>query len=274
MIDLLQEMISGRRMTIGMVHTLPLPGSYDDRFSMQEIVDRAVADAQVLERTGFDALVVENQNDGPLTDDAMDAQRIAALTYVCSRVMDSVSIPVGIDACGDQIAAIAIASVVGASFVRLSYMVDVRVSARGIVLPNGARAAMYRKRIGADDVKIFADIQVKHSFPLVREITLEDSARWAVSSRADALIVTGAQTGVSAQISDFVRVRTAVSIPVVAGSGVTVKNLTDHYEACDGCIVGSALKKDGNLMNPVDEMKARDFMLAVSNWKKLSGETR
>ena len=108
----------------------------------------------------------------------------------------------------------------------------------------------------------------------MREITLEDSARWAVSSRADALIVTGAQTGVSAQISDFVRVRTAVSIPVVAGSGVTVKNLADHYEACDGCIVGSALKKDGNLMNPVDEMKARDFMLAVSDWKKLSGETR
>ena len=120
MIDLVQEMTNGRRMTIGMVHTLPLPGSYDDRFSMQEIVDRAVADAQVLERTGFDALVVENQNDGPLTDDAMDAQRIAALTYVCSRVMDSVSIPVGIDACGDQIAAISIASVVGASFVRLS----------------------------------------------------------------------------------------------------------------------------------------------------------
>jgi predicted TIM-barrel enzyme len=36
------------------------------------------------------------------------------------------------------------------------------------------------------------------------------------------------------------------------GSGVTVQNAPDYLEAADGFIVGSSLKKDGKLANPVD----------------------
>jgi uncharacterized protein len=50
------EAIPGlRRVLIGMVHLLPLPGSPRWGGSMEEVVERAVADARALEAGGFHA---------------------------------------------------------------------------------------------------------------------------------------------------------------------------------------------------------------------------
>lgn len=266
--DIVERMKRGERLSIGMIHTLPLPGSYDDKYSMKQIVDRAISEAKILESAGFDAVIVENQNDGPLAEGSFDTRKIAAMTIICNKVIENINIPVGIDTCGNQGAAIAIASITGASFVRLSNMVDIRAGSRGITFPNGADMAMYRKRINALNVKIFADIQVKHTYPVIKEISLEESAKWVMANKADVIIVTGAETGKAAEISEFARVKNIVSIPVIAGSGVSIGNVARHYDVCDGCIVGSALKEEGNLMNPVKEELAYSFISSVNEWKR------
>ena len=63
--NIVDRMKAGEKISIGMVHTLPLPGSYRGKYTMEEIVERAVSDARILEAAGFDAIVVENLNDGP-----------------------------------------------------------------------------------------------------------------------------------------------------------------------------------------------------------------
>ncbi len=261
--DIVDRMRSGERISIGMVHTLPLPGSYRGQYSMEEIIDRAVADAQALENAGFDAIIVENLNDGPHEDGSMDVRKVAALARICTKVRESVRIPIGIDSCGEQTAGFGIGIVTGISFIRLSYMVDIRVGARGIILPNGGNAVMLRRRLGADEIRIFADIQVKHTYPLLDSISLEESAKWAISNMADALIVTGAETGRAASIEDLKKVKHISTVPVVAGSGVTAENVAEQYAACDGAIIGSSLKRSRNVMDPIDAELAKEFMRAV-----------
>lgn len=261
--NIVDRMKAGEKISIGMVHTLPLPGSYRGKYTMEEIVERAVSDARILEAAGFDAIVVENLNDGPYEDGSMDARKTAALAVVCSKVRESVKIPIGIDSCGEQTAGFGIGCVTGISFIRLSYMVDVRVGARGIVLPNAGNAVMLRRRLNAEEIKIFADIQVKHTYPLLDCIPLEESAKWAISNMADALIVTGAETGRAASLADLEKVKRVSSIPVIAGSGVTAQNVAEQYAVCDGAIIGSSLKVTHNVMDPIDEKLAREFMLAV-----------
>lgn len=261
--DIVERMKAGEKISIGMVHTQPLPGSFRHELPVEEIVKLAVSDAEILERAGFDAIIVENVNDAPYGADPMSRQKVAAMARICTKVRDAVSIPVGIDACGDQLAGFDIGSMTGITFIRQSYMVDIAVTSRGLCFPSGGEAVLHRKRIGAENIKIFADIQVKHSYPLLPQIPLETSANWAVSAGADVLIVTGAETGKETSVDALRRVRSAAAVPVVAGSGVTARNVGEQYAVCDGAIIGSSLKRDRRLTSPIDPQLAEQFVAAV-----------
>ncbi len=262
--DIVERMKRGEKISIGMVHTLPLPGTYGNTCGMEQIIDRAVQDAVTLEKAGFDALIVENVNDAPYSKEGMTVQQIAAMAVITKKVREAVSIDVGIDACGNSIAGIEIANIVGGvSFVRIPAFVDVRVGMTGIDIPNGGQAVLKRMEIHAEQVKIFADIQVKHTYPLCEAIPIEQSAVWAMASHADALIVTGITTGAETPLETISRVKKVAKIPVVVGSGISVKNVRAQYEICDGAIVGSSLKENGDLCNPVVAQKAAAFVAAA-----------
>ena len=262
--NIVERMKNGEKISIGMVHTLPLPGTYENQCSMEEIIDRAVADAKTLERAGFDALIVENVNDAPFTSQGMTAQQIAAMAIITHKVRDAVSIDVGIDACGNSIAGIEIANIVGGvSFVRIPAFVDVRVSMNGIDIPNGGQAVLKRKEINAPQIKIFADIQVKHTYPLCSEISIEQSAVWAAANYADALIVTGITTGAETPLETIRRVKQVTDLPIVVGSGPKKQNICEQYRLCDGAIIGSSLKENGDLRNPVDFQRATELIKAA-----------
>lgn len=267
--NIVERMKQGEKISIGMVHTLPLPGTYENSCGMEKIISRAVADAVTLEEAGFDALIVENVNDAPYSKEGMTVQQIAAMAIITKKVREAVSIDVGIDACGNQIAGIEIANIVGGvSFVRIPAFVDVRVGMTGIDLPNGAEAVLKRMAVHAEQVQIFADIQVKHTYGLCEAISIEQSAAWAVAGHADTIIVTGITTGAETPLETISRVKKVVNIPVVVGSGASVKNVGEQYQICDGAIVGSCLKENGNLRNPVVAGRAAEFIAAA---KKVGG---
>jgi predicted TIM-barrel enzyme len=80
---------------------------------------------------------------------------------------------------------------------------------------------------------------------------------------ADAVIVTGTATGAAASRED-VRLAARVSrVPVYVGSGVTDANIDSFLPAAAGVIVGSWLKVDGKIANPVDPVRVRRLRAKV-----------
>ena len=53
------NLTGGRKLLIGMIHCLPLPGTYGATATIDEVIARAVSDAKALERVGFDAVMIE-----------------------------------------------------------------------------------------------------------------------------------------------------------------------------------------------------------------------
>lgn len=242
----------GKQFILGMVHCLPLPGTPKFDGDMARLIEQAVADAQTLERSGVDAVIVENMGDDPFGIE-LDVAQSTALAVVAALVKQAVAIPVGIDAAlNDYKTSISIAHAIGGDFVRLPVFVDT-VDFYGCgTVPPCARAAMYyRKAIGAERVRVFADIQVKHTHMTLPSVTIEDSARAAEACGADALIVTGSRIGVETPIDMIRRAKKVVGIPVIAGSGVNTANIADQLSIADGAIVGSSLKEGGVITNPV-----------------------
>lgn len=86
---------------------------------------------------------------------------------------------------------------------------------------------------------------------------------------ADALIVSGPRTGAEPELEDLTKVNKAVpDRPVFVGSGVNMENVSKLLKHADGAIVGTSLKLDGVVGNPVDVKCVKALMAAVKSlWR-------
>ncbi|HLK59697.1 MAG TPA: BtpA/SgcQ family protein, partial [Chthonomonadaceae bacterium] len=129
----LGEEFWGRKPLIGMVHLPPLPGSpRDEGQGMETILKQAVADTQALEAGGADAVMVENFFDAPFAKDSLPPHTIAALTRAVAAVREATRLPIGVNALrNDARAALAVAHICGAQFVRINIYVGAAVTDQG-----------------------------------------------------------------------------------------------------------------------------------------------
>ena len=241
----MSDIFKTEKPVIGMIHLRALPGTPGYDGDLKRITDEALASARLLDEGGVDAVMIENFFDVPFKT-KMETAQISALAAVSALVKSEISVPLGIDAAFcDHEAAISTALAAGADFVRLAVFVDTVVGPSGIMNPCSADALRYRKTIGADNVKILADVQVKYTHMLSPAVSLEESAVNAEASGADGIIVTGRHTGGETPLESLERVKKAVGIPVVIGSGFKIENAMEQLEVADGAIVGTSLNTDG-----------------------------
>ena len=81
---------------------------------------------------------------------------------------------------------------------------------------------------------------------------------------ADALVVSGKVTGDATSIGDVKRVRSAVpTVPILVGSGVTADSVAELLSVAEGVIVGTFVKRDGSVRQPVDPERVRRLCAAA-----------
>lgn len=236
----------GPRAVFGMVHLLPLPGAPLYRGSIDEVIDAAMADARAIAEGGCDGMVFENFGDRPFFKSAVPAETIACMTRVIAVVVREVTLPFGVNVLrNDARGALAVAAATGAAFVRVNVHTGAMVTDQGIVEGDAAATLRLRASI-APDVAIFADHLVKHASPLGAADAVQAARDLRLRGLADALIVSGIETGSPADPASLRRVREAVDAPLLVGSGLTAENAADYADA-DGAIAGTALKVEGRV---------------------------
>jgi membrane complex biogenesis BtpA family protein len=240
-----RDLFPAARAIIGVIHLPALPG-YPDSPGIAACIDKALADLEALEAGGADGVLVENEYDRPHMLLAA-RETIACMTRITSEVAAAARrCVVGIEILiNDPEASLAVARASGARFIRTDYFTDPMERAEyGGAMKIDAPAVMaYRDHIGAGDVMIFADIQVKYARLMV-PLSLDESARIAFDAGADAVIVSGDATGDPARVPDLVLAKQgAGDRPVLIGSGLDAANAPDLLAPCDGAVIGTALKE-------------------------------
>lgn len=87
--------------------------------------------------------------------------------------------------------------------------------------------------------------------------------------RCNAVVVTGAGTGIDTDMGKIRRFRDALgNFPLFVGAGLTVESCEEQLMVADGAIVGSWFKKDGKTDNLVDPERVRRFMRVVKEVRK------
>jgi len=220
---------------------------------LEAVIRSAVNDARAYERGGADALFIENFGDVPFTKASVGPETVAAMTAAGRAVRAAVKLPLGFNVLrNDALAALALCAACAGSFIRVNVHTGAMLTDQGLIEGNAFDTLRYRHRV-CPGVQIFADVHVKHAVPL-GNWNIADSARDTIErGLADALIVSGAGTGLAADLADVERVRSACpEAKILLGSGVTLANARDFLPLADGFIVGTSLKAGGKLANPVD----------------------
>ena len=249
----MKALFGAPRALIGMIHVGALPGSPASAQPLDELVETAVAEARLLRQAGFSAVMIENMHDRPYPRGAAAPETVAAMTAIGRAVRGEVPLPLGVQVlAGANREALAVALASGGSFIRAEGFVFAHVADEGLIQADAAELLRTRRALGAEAIRVFADVKKKHSaHAITSDVSLADTARAAEFFLADGVIVTGTATGRAAAARDVAEAAGAVSIPTLVGSGVTPGNLGE-FAAADGFIVGSFLKRDGLWSNAMD----------------------
>ncbi len=259
-----RQVFGTARPVIGMVHLGALPGTplYDVEGGIERLVADARADLAALQAAGFDAVMFGNENDRPYEFD-VDRASTATMAHIIGRLRADIRVPFGVNVLWDPMSTVALAAATGAAFVR-EIFTGTYASDMGPWTPDAGQAMRYRDRLGRRDCLMLYNVSAEFADSLDRR-PLPDRARSAVfSSIPDAVLVSGQITGEAAALSDLESVKAVLpNTPVMANTGVKHDTVADVLRVADGCVVGSALKVDGNTWNPVDPARAADFMARV-----------
>lgn len=247
-----------------MIHLPPLP-DYTASPGIDAIVAAALEDLEALAAAGCDGVLIENEYDRPHRVKAAPATIDAMRQVTRALVGRNSGLRVGCEILlHDPQASLRVACDSGADFVRTDYFVD-RMAREEYgefhIDPEGL--IDYRHEIGADDIAILADLQVKYA-TMLEPRSIAESAALASRHGADAVVVTGDATGDAPMPAVAAEAARGASVPVLIGSGFDVENAATLLDVADGAIVGSSLMR----ARRVDTASAKALMDRVRQLRK------
>jgi hypothetical protein len=249
---------------IGVIHLLPLPTSPRWGGSLKAVFDRAEQEAVALASGGVDGIMIENFFDAPFPKSQVDPAVVSAMTLVVQRVMQLVTLPMGLNVLrNDARSAMAVASCSQAQFIRVNVLTGVMATDQGLIEGQAHELLRYRRELGSD-VKILADVLVKHARPLGSPNLTTAVQETIERGLADGVILSGWATGSPPSLEDLeLASAAAAGTPVFIGSGASWENIPQLIQAADGAIVSSSLKRRGQIEQPIDPIRVSQFVEAM-----------
>ena len=215
-------------------------------------------DRDVLLDAGFDAISISNEGDRPYLT-SVPVETVALITYLASELTRDLEIPVGCGVLIDPRASLAVARAIGARFIRITYAVE--AGAFGIVVQSPGELLRFRREIGAEDVELVVNYSAHFASSVDTRPITEIARTYSALSQPDAIQVHGSGAGVMPVLDDVKAIRETVpDVPVLVASGVGEDRVGEVLADADGIIVGTSLKRDGYIFNPVDPERAKRFM--------------
>ena len=251
---------------IGVIHLPALPGAPGARLSVEQVIDRAAGDAQALLNGGIRMCIVENFGDAPFRRGRVNPHVPACMAVIATAIRERVGdeLTLGINVLrNDALSALGAAAACNAAFVRVNVLNGSAWTDQGLIQGEADAVLRYRRSLGVD-VKIMADVCVKHAVPAGEDAVGRLASDALERGGADGIIVTGMGTGMETAVDDLRSARAAVpTARIWVGSGVTPDTVRAYRQLADGVIVGTHLHKESAIGAPIDEDRVRAMVAAA-----------
>ena len=192
------------------------------------------------------------------------------MSIIGYEIKQKTQLPVGIQIlAGANLEAMAVAHAADLDFIRAEGFVYGHLADEGYIESCAGELLRYRKAIGAEHVAIFTDIKKKHSsHAITQDVDIVETAKTAEFFHSNGIILTGESTGREASVEEVKKVKAAINLPVIIGSGITSENIENHFSFADAFIVGSAFKDEGKWNNKLNNQSVARLMKKVMNLRE------
>lgn len=254
-----KEEFFSRKMVIGMVHLLPLPGNPAYGNNKDELVANALDDAHRLIDSGVDAIMLENFSDWPQYSTEIPLEAYSVMLNVATRIKEFCPIPFGVNIeMNAFVQEWAMAYACNADFIRVEAFVDNRAGSFGYIEACSTPLAKLMKDYPSDTM-LFTDVHTAETYG-VPEVAINELAGNAINHDASAVIVTENDQSKKITVDDVKSMREAIGdFPILVGSGVKPDNVLDYLEYANGVIVGRGFKTGDR----IDTNLVKEFMDVV-----------
>lgn len=251
------DLFPNKKPIIAVINVQGLPGQ-KNFVSMEKSIKDALDQLKILEEEGVDGALFENV-DGDFSSTPEMTAAMAVIVH--EAVKHAKKVVIGIEILWhDPVASLAIAKASGAKFIRTDFWIDKMKAGKRIVDEKPKKILEYAKKIGADDVLIFTDIQVKYAEMLDKKKSITTSAKQALASGSAGAIVSGPKSGMAPDLEKLKKAKLD-GFPLILGSGTSTQNIRELLGVADAAIVGTSVStKTGGVL--VKE-KVREYMALV-----------
>lgn len=249
---------------IGCLHLRALPGTplWDPSYTMEQHVADLKEEAHILMELGFDGAVFANEADYPYVEHIGEGA-LAAYTRIVTEVSRELTIPFGVGIMNDPYSAISVAKAVGAVFCR-GFFLGSQVGNYGELRKTPGDIWRYAKSIGAADVAVYSSFEPHNGSSLDTRSTEEMFNTYYKDTPVAGYSMNGPKKGEKPSESMIAKCKALnPDIPINFNNGANPDNIKEMLKYCDMVVVGTTLKKDHYLFNPIDYDNAKAFITAA-----------
>jgi membrane complex biogenesis BtpA family protein len=242
---------------IGMIHLPPLPNAplYSGE-NIEYYIEYAINEAEKLVKAGFDGFIIENYMDYPFSIRVNDPVKLSFLELIASTLRNKYRDKlVGLNILRNSgLESLSIACRNDLDFIRVNSFLETVIAPEGLLKPLAHELINYKYN-NKCLTKIFADINVKHSKPLMDYVMVLKNT--CTRGLVDGVIVTGEETGgFTPPAKVFIAKRICGGKKIIVGSGVNHENIGLYIGLADALIIGTNIKVAGVTTNPIDYDRA------------------
>jgi membrane complex biogenesis BtpA family protein len=232
---------------------------------MEQALEKAVADATALYHGGADGCLIQTVDRVYPAADEADYARVAAMAAIVKAVADATgpTFHIGVQIMLNALkASVAVAKICGGSFLRCTALVGATLSASGMVEANPHDFLLYRARLGANHIKLIAEVHSRH-FHWLGDRPTADVARMVVRAGAHAVEVSHPDEDTNARLVRDIK-HAQPNLPVILGGYTTHENVARRLAEADGAFVGACLEPEG-WGGRIDVERVREYVKIVAS---------
>ena len=242
-----------------------MPGTpYYKEGDYERSVEKAIRDAKALENGGATGCLIQTVDKVYPSGDDTDYVRVSCMSVIANEVRKNVNkdFKVGVQIMWNCITpSLAVAKSVDADFTRCTALVGTAPSPFGKLEANPLKVMEYKRKIGADNVEMIAEIAGYHFQNGYDKRTLLSLVHSAAMVGADAVEIMHKDEIINNQMEEDIRAAYP-DMPIILGGGTDVESAKSRLKNADGALVGRCFEA-GNWGKGVNEAIVTAYMKEV-----------
>lgn len=252
-----EKIFSTEKPVIAMCHLLALPGDpqYNGIAGIEHIINYAKNEIEILQSNGVDGLLISNEFSYPYSQN-ISKLTVATMARVIGELKNFIKIPFGVDCMYDAFSTIDLAVATDAKFYRItlnpsdSYNYELGKSPLGDYLryENANNSTCFINI----EPSVRLSLKSKNIERLFNAILVQANPEVLCISSESMAYLTDKKIELYNQIKDKTK--------IICDGGCNKSNVQKIFKHANGVIIGTALKKDGNLQNSIEASRISDFI--------------